>query len=116
SDPAFLQAVHARLALITVGLHNDYGHPAPELLAELRRLGVPARRTDLDGDIAVVLRAGQPVAVLHPLRVTASAARSPPAGVTRWPARLQRPVSYAHGSMQACHPRPNRPAQLTRLR
>jgi competence protein ComEC len=77
SDPRFLQAVHARLALISVGLHNDYGHPSPELLAELARLGVPARRTDIDGDIAVVLQAGRPVAVLHPVRVSASAAGPP---------------------------------------
>src|SRR6185503_1158701 len=27
SDAAFLGAVHARVALISVGLHNDYGHP-----------------------------------------------------------------------------------------
>lgn len=79
SDPAFLRAVHARLALITVGPHNDYGHPSPALLAELARLGVPARRTDTDGDIAVVLSGGRPVAVLHPVRVSAQAARSPPA-------------------------------------
>jgi competence protein ComEC len=78
SDPDFLQAVHARLALITVGLDNDYGHPSPVLLSELARLGVPARRTDLDGDIAVVMQAGQPVAVLHATRVAGAPARSPP--------------------------------------
>ena len=78
SDPDFLQAVHARLALITVGLNNDYGHPSPVLLSELARLGVPARRTDLDGDIAVVMQAGQPVAVLHAIRVAGTPARSPP--------------------------------------
>jgi competence protein ComEC len=81
SDPEFLQAVHARLALISVGLNNDYGHPSPTLLAELTRLGVPARRTDLDGDVAVVLQAGVPVAVLHAVRVRGAAARSPPG----WP-------------------------------
>jgi competence protein ComEC len=74
SDPAFLQAVHARLALITVGLNNDYGHPSPLLLAALARLGVPARRTDTDGDIAVVLQAGQPVAVVHAVSLAAAAA------------------------------------------
>jgi competence protein ComEC len=54
SDPGFLQAVHAKLAVISVGLHNDYGHPSPLLLAELGKLGVPVRRTDHDGDVAVV--------------------------------------------------------------
>ncbi|MEO7260955.1 MAG: ComEC/Rec2 family competence protein [Jatrophihabitantaceae bacterium] len=59
SDPAFLQAAHARLALISVGAGNDYGHPSPLLLAELARLGVPVARTDQQGDIAVVSRAGR---------------------------------------------------------
>jgi competence protein ComEC len=54
SDPRFLAAVHATLAVISVGLHNDYGHPSPLLLAELGRLGVPVERTDRDGDVAVV--------------------------------------------------------------
>ena len=54
SDDRFLSAVHARLAVISVGLHNDYGHPSPLLLAELGKLGIPVRRTDQDGDIAVV--------------------------------------------------------------
>jgi competence protein ComEC len=59
SDPAFLQAAHARLALISVGAGNGYGHPSPLLLAELTRLGVPVARTDQQGDIAVVDRGGR---------------------------------------------------------
>jgi competence protein ComEC len=54
SDDAFLRAVHAKVAVISVGLHNDYGHPSPLLLAELGRIGLPTRRTDHDGDVAVV--------------------------------------------------------------
>jgi competence protein ComEC len=65
SDPAFLQAVHARLALISVGAGNDYGHPSPLLIAELARLGVPVRRTDQDGDIAVVNDGGRLVPVIR---------------------------------------------------
>jgi competence protein ComEC len=53
SDPDFLAAVHARVGVISVGLHNDYGHPSPVLLDEMAQLGVPVRRTDLDGDVAV---------------------------------------------------------------
>jgi len=55
-DPALLAAVHARVAVISVGLHNDYGHPAPSLLHELMSLGLPVRRTDHDGDVAVIAR------------------------------------------------------------
>jgi competence protein ComEC len=53
-DAEFLAAVHARVAVISVGLDNDYGHPAPSLLAELRKLSIPVRRTDLEGDVAVI--------------------------------------------------------------
>jgi competence protein ComEC len=52
SLPAFLAAVHASVAVISVGAHNDYGHPAPSLLATLQRLRVPSSRTDRDGDVA----------------------------------------------------------------
>ncbi|MDT0260386.1 ComEC/Rec2 family competence protein [Jatrophihabitans lederbergiae] len=76
SDPAFLQAVHARLALVSVGLGNDYGHPSPLLIAELARLGVPTRRTDQDGDIAVVRDGSRLVPVVHSTRT--GNARGPP--------------------------------------
>ena len=118
SDPAFLQAVHARLALIPVGLNNDYGHPSPLLLAELARLGVPARRTDLDGDIAVVLQAGQPVAVIHAVSLAAAAeaaatvavdAAGAPARAPPLPALMRAPrLSGDRGSMQACPLPPSR--------
>jgi len=58
SDERFLRAVHAKVAVISVGLHNDYGHPSPLLLAELDKLGVPTRRTDHDGDVAIALGSG----------------------------------------------------------
>jgi competence protein ComEC len=53
-DPAFLAAVHARIAIASVGADNDYGHPAPSTMTELSRLGERVYRTDRDGDIAVV--------------------------------------------------------------
>jgi competence protein ComEC len=77
SDPSFLAAVHAKVAVISVGLHNDYGHPSPLLLAALARLGVPVRRTDLDGDVAVVGPSDQLTTVVHAVDLV-SAARAPP--------------------------------------
>ncbi len=77
SDPAFLAGVHAKVAVISVGLHNDYGHPSPLLLTELARLGVPVRRTDLDGDVAVVGTSDSLTTVVHAVDVL-SAARAPP--------------------------------------
>jgi competence protein ComEC len=65
SDPAFLAAVHASLAVVSVGQHNDYGHPSPVLLTEMARLGVPLLRTDRDGDVAVVGSPGHLTAVTH---------------------------------------------------
>ncbi|MGI8578069.1 MAG: ComEC/Rec2 family competence protein [Nocardioidaceae bacterium] len=58
-DPAFVFATHARLALISVGANNDYGHPSPHTLGLLRELGAKPYRTDQDGDIAVIDRNGQ---------------------------------------------------------
>jgi competence protein ComEC len=41
--------------VISVGVNNDYGHPAPSTLDLLHRAGMQVRRTDLDGDVAVVV-------------------------------------------------------------
>lgn len=51
----FLTAVDADIAVIGVGLDNDYGHPSPKLLDALAAAGTrTVLRTDLDGDAAVV--------------------------------------------------------------
>jgi competence protein ComEC len=52
--PELLAALRPRVAVISVGAGNDYGHPAPRTLHALARLGAVVRRTDLDGTIAVV--------------------------------------------------------------
>lgn len=65
SDPAFLAAVHASVAVVSVGLGNDYGHPSPVLLREMTVLGVPLVRTDRDGDIAEVVHSGGLTSVIH---------------------------------------------------
>jgi competence protein ComEC len=67
SLPAFLAAVHAQVGVISVGLHNDYGHPSPLLLHALERIGLPVRRTDHDGDVAF---AGRPGAIVTTTRGT----------------------------------------------
>lgn len=53
-DPAFVTATRARLALISVGVDNDYGHPAPRTLDLLTRAGMTVARTDTSGSVAVV--------------------------------------------------------------
>ena len=54
-DADLVTSLGARLAVISVGLDNDYGHPAPSTLDLLRRAGMLVRRTDLDGDVAVTV-------------------------------------------------------------
>jgi competence protein ComEC len=53
-DPDLLTALHPRLAIVSVGADNDYGHPSPATLDRLARGGAQVMRTDQDGDIAVV--------------------------------------------------------------
>jgi competence protein ComEC len=57
-DPALLTGVGARVALVSVGADNDYGHPAPETLSLLEHARITVRRTDRDGDVAVVVDGG----------------------------------------------------------
>jgi competence protein ComEC len=58
-DPAFLTGTGARLAVISVGEDNSYGHPAPETLDLLEDAGMLVRRTDRSGDVAIVVVDGQ---------------------------------------------------------
>ena len=53
TTPAFLRAVHPRLALISVGAGNSYGHPGAEVLRELAAAGVQTLRTDRLGTIVI---------------------------------------------------------------
>lgn len=54
-DPGLVRSVGARVALISVGKDNDYGHPAPSTLALLRSAHLLVRRTDEDGEVAVAV-------------------------------------------------------------
>jgi competence protein ComEC len=50
----FVDAVDPAVALVSVGLDNDYGHPNAALLARLSRDGTRVLRTDQSGDLAAV--------------------------------------------------------------
>ncbi|HET8569654.1 MAG TPA: ComEC/Rec2 family competence protein [Candidatus Limnocylindria bacterium] len=50
---ALVEAVRPRVALLSVGASNRYGHPAPATLAALGR--IPTYRTDRDGTVEVAL-------------------------------------------------------------
>lgn len=53
-DPALGAWTGARLAIISVGADNGYGHPAPETLRQWWDTGAVVARTDEAGDIAIV--------------------------------------------------------------
>ncbi|WP_256925058.1 ComEC/Rec2 family competence protein [Streptomyces sp. Amel2xC10] len=53
-DPDLIRAVAPRVALISCGADNSYGHPAPSTVAALRAGGARVLRTDRDGALAVV--------------------------------------------------------------
>ncbi len=58
-DPAFLAATHARLAVASAGVDNDYGHPAPGTVARLRGLGMQVLATNEHGGVAVEAEDGR---------------------------------------------------------
>lgn len=68
-DPAFLEATDPRLAVVSVGEGNTYGHPSPATLDLLAAGGATVVRTDLDGTTAVVRAddGGDPLGTGDPL-------------------------------------------------
>lgn len=52
-DPELIRRAAPRLALISAGADNPYGHPAPTTVAALRAQGAVVLRTDEDGALAV---------------------------------------------------------------
>ncbi len=53
TDMAFLSRVRPRIAIISCGVRNLYGHPHKEALQALQRIGATIYRTDWHGDITV---------------------------------------------------------------
>ncbi len=53
SSLAFLNKVDPKVAIISVGTGNTYGHPHQETLDKLQSIGATIHRTDLEGTIVV---------------------------------------------------------------
>jgi competence protein ComEC len=51
TSDAFLSAVHPRAAIISVGAHNIYHHPSPDIVRALTLSGAEVLRTDESGTI-----------------------------------------------------------------
>lgn len=67
-DEGLIGELSPQIALISVGAKNSYGHPAPESIESLTRLGTQVLRTDKDGAVAITASA-------HHLRVRTSRER-----------------------------------------
>lgn len=53
SSKAFLDKASPKIAIISCGKNNDYGHPHKETLQELKKRNIQVYRTDIDGNIVL---------------------------------------------------------------
>jgi Predicted hydrolase (metallo-beta-lactamase superfamily) len=63
STPAFLDAVRPRVAIVSAGAGNPYGHPARSTIERLAASGARVLRTDTEGSVAVSIGADGTIAV-----------------------------------------------------
>ncbi|GLW14012.1 membrane protein [Streptomyces sp. NBRC 13847] len=95
-DPPLIHRLSPRLALISCGTDNPYGHPALGTLTALRAQGVRVLRTDTDGAIAVLGTTDRLSTTVsgHRSLIPQTGGRSsragPPAGRARASARIPR--------------------------
>jgi competence protein ComEC len=62
STPAFIDAVHPRVGLLSVGHRNRFRHPNEAVIARYDERSIEMRRTDREGALHVVLPAARGVA------------------------------------------------------
>ena len=55
STPLFLSRFPPKVAVIQCGVDNPYGHPTPETLDRLQRVGAKVFRKDEDGDVIATI-------------------------------------------------------------
>lgn len=67
-DVHWIERVHPDTAVISVGGHNPYGHPAPAVLAAYARGGVRVLRTDRQGAIWMTARRSSPTIDINATR------------------------------------------------
>ncbi|MFM7319984.1 MAG: ComEC/Rec2 family competence protein, partial [Armatimonadota bacterium] len=51
TNPEFLRTIGPKIAVVSVGKRNRYGHPSPRVLQRLAENGVQTWRTDVSGAI-----------------------------------------------------------------
>jgi competence protein ComEC len=65
SSEAFIQAIHPKLAIISVGKNNRFGHPHKEVLAVFKKYHIPILRTDRDGAVRIVFTSNRILQIKH---------------------------------------------------
>lgn len=83
---ALLAALRPRVALVSAGADNPYGHPTPEAIERLAAVGARITRTDLDGSLEISTDG-------RDLRLTTTGGRS---------ARLPEPRTGADPTTRPC--------------
>jgi competence protein ComEC len=56
----WVNRLQAEAMVVSVGAHNRYGHPAPEVLAAYQQRGLTLYRTDRDGAVWFTATPGSP--------------------------------------------------------
>jgi competence protein ComEC len=56
----WIEQAGAKTAVVSVGRHNSYGHPAPGVVAAYRSAGIHVLRTDRDGAVWITARLSRP--------------------------------------------------------
>ncbi len=120
STDAFLDAVRPRVAAVSVGAKNPYGHPAPATISRLQAHGARVYRTDLDGTVDVTLDGARLSARAEGGRPIAGATGSPAAAaiaatpVVRYACGIARAGATSPAAAAAPVPTPTPPAVTTR--
>ncbi|MFI7482318.1 ComEC/Rec2 family competence protein [Kocuria sp. M1R5S2] len=110
---AVIDAASPRLAVVSVGRDNDYGHPHPSILAHLERSGVPLLRTDEHGGVALLREEQRLLAVPLEQRRRAAADRhtvvDEPRSGRRSPGAARRSRARSPAPPVPSRPGPSRP-------
>ncbi len=67
SDAGFLATIRPDVAIISAGSGNSYGLPQPGVVARYEEAQIPLFRTDIQGDILMISRGGEPEVYPAPL-------------------------------------------------
>ncbi|MEV6363043.1 ComEC/Rec2 family competence protein [Nocardia asteroides] len=102
TTPEFLGAVRPRLALISSGADNTFGHPHPSITTALAALGATVVRTDRDGDVVVFGTAAEPRVMTARRRGSRGGKSAEPHGDDRAPPTCRRPNVGSPGERTPC--------------